>query len=38
MEKSTITLEKTTIGRIAKLGKKGDTYEKILKGILENKQ
>jgi len=35
MEKSTITLEKSTIDRIAKLGKKGDTYDRILKKVLE---
>lgn len=35
---STISLKKETIMRIAILGKKGDTYDKIINKILENQK
>jgi len=37
MSKSTITLEKSTISKLASLGKKGDSYDHILNQILEEK-
>jgi len=33
--KSTITLEKSTISQLANLGRKGDSYEIIIKKLLE---